>query len=324
MTQRAVIGIDIGGTKTLCALFDDDFRIVEEIKIKTHAHKGEEAFTASFLESVGSLVEAAARKRLSVTAVGVGCAGCADPDKGTMRSCPNVGFLQGYPLRKRLRKITGASVWVANDVQAGLYGEHQLGAAAGLKHVIGIFVGTGIGGALIIDGKLHVGATGYAGDIGNYLLHTIGPLGGWQREGVLDDVASRTAIAGDAAVLAAKRLAPHLQANAGTDVAKIRSGDLADAIENGDKAIDELVRSRARILGVALSNIVDFINPEMVVLGGGLVDAMPDLMVEEIATGIENHVSPAAKKLKVVAAALKDHAVTVGAAKLALDCGRKK
>jgi len=207
-----------------------------------------------------------------------------------------------------------------NDVQAGLYGELELGAARGARHAIGIFIGTGIGGALAIDGKIYTGANGVAGDIGNYLLHAMGPLAGSLREGVLDDVASRTAISGDAAVLAAKRWAPKLRAIAGTDVNKIRSSDLAKAIEAGDTAVEKLVRSRARVVGIALSNLVDFLNPEVVVLGGGLVDAMPNLVRNEIRKGIKGHATPAAfKELKVRASKLGDHAVTAGAARLAAD-----
>jgi glucokinase len=257
---------------------------------------------------------------MTLAGVGTGCAGEIDYVKGTLRACPNVPFLAGYPFKRRIAKLTGANVCVANDVQAGLYGEHQLGAAVGARHVIGVFIGTGIGGALIIDGKLHVGATGHAGDIGNYLLHAIGPLAGSQREGLLDDVASRTAIAGDAAILAAKQAAPSLLTNTGTDVTRIKSGDLAKAIKHGDKAIEELVRSRARIVGIALSNLVDFINPDVIVLGGGMVEAMPELMREEIRTGIGDHSAATAfEDLKIVVASLKNHAVTAGAAKLAAD-----
>lgn len=211
-------------------------------------------------------------------------------------------------------------MFVSNDVHAGLYGEHRLGAAVGARHIIGVFVGTGIGGALIIDGKLHLGAAGCSGDIGNYLLHAIGPMTGSPREGVLDDVASRTGIAGDAATLAAKQWAPVLLKNVGTDVTRIKSGDLAEAIKGGDKAVEDLVRSRAHVIGIALSSLIDFINPDMVVLGGGLVEAMPNLMRQEIRRGIKNHTSENAfKHLKVVVARLHDHAVTAGAAKLALD-----
>src|SRR5205814_1713198 len=124
----------------------------------------------------------------------------------------------------------------------------------------------------------HLGANGHAGDIGHYLIQPWGSAAGSDRIGILDDVASRVAIAGDAAAIAAKHSAPHLLKEAGTDVADIKSSELAEAVEKGDKAIENLVRSRAKIVGIVLSNLVDFINPDTVVLGGGLVDAMPELI----------------------------------------------
>jgi glucokinase len=140
---------------------------------------------------------------------------------------------------------------------------------------------------------------------------------------VLDDVASRTAIAADAAALALKQWAPSLLETAGTDIRKIKSGELADAVARGDKAIEELVRSRAHVIGIVLSNFVDFLNPEMVLLGGGLTEALPEIICQEVARGIAAHATPnATEKLKVVTAKLRGHAVTIGAATLAMEAQR--
>jgi glucokinase len=251
--------------------------------------------------------------------VGVGCAGQVDMREGTLRRSPNLGMLEGFPFRDRLEKLTRARVFVANDVQCALYGEYRLGAARKGRHVIAVWIGTGVGGALIIDRKLHLGATNHAGDIGNYLLHAVEAPES-PRKQVLDNVASRTAIAGEAATLAAKRWAPSLRENAGTDVTEIRSGDIAEAIRDGDKALEQLVRSRAAVVGAALSNLVDFVNPDTVVLGGGLVEALPNLIRREVKKAVEAHASPrAAKAAKIVVSKLHNHAGTAGAAQLAID-----
>jgi glucokinase len=317
---RATLGIDIGGTKSLYALFDERFEIVAQEKLRTHPDKGGvKAFTRGMRGAVEALLRVARKKGLRVRAVGVGCAGDIDMREGVVRSAPNVAFLKDYPFRARLEKLTGAKVFVGNDVQAGLYGEFRLGAARKARHVIGIFLGTGVGGALIIDGRIHRGATGLAGDIGNYVLHAAPPAEDSRRE-VLDMVASRPAIAGGAAALASKRWAPNLREVAGTDVMDIKSNDLAESIRRGDKAVERLVRSRIAVVGAAISNFVDFINPDMVVLGGGLVEAMPALVRREVRKAIEGHAAPkAARAVHVVVARLHDHAVTAGAAKLALD-----
>ena len=319
--KRAHIGIDIGGTKSLYALFDDSFEVLAEEKLRTHPDDGGAAeFTRAMSKAVKSLMAEAKRKGLEVRRVGVGCAGDIDMKNGIVRESPNLRFLDGYDLHDRLEKLTDAKVFVGHDVQAALYGEYRRGAAKKGRHVIGVWLGTGVGGALIIDGRLHLGATGYAGDIGNYLLHAVEGHEIVNRKEVLDSVASRTAIAGEAATLAAKHRAPSLRKSAGTDVTEIKAGDLADSIKKGDKAVEKLVRSRAGLVGMALSNLVDFLNPDTIVLGGGLVEAMPRLMKNEIEKAIAGHCAPkAAKALKVVTAKLEGHAGTVGAACLAVD-----
>lgn len=319
--KRAFIGIDIGGTKSLFALFDESFEALAHEKFRTHPEKGgAREFTRRFDSAVKDLAKEAVKRGLRLTVAGVGCAGDVDMKTGTLRRSPNLAFLEGFEFRRRLEKLTGAKVFVGHDVQTGLYGEYRLGAAKKARHVIGIWIGTGVGGALIIDGRLHLGASGAAGDIGNYLLHTVDVSQETPRKEVLDSVASRTAIAGEAASLAARRHAPELLRMTGTDVTDIKSGDIAEAIRRGDKMIERLVRSRARVVGAAVSNMVDLLNPDMVVLGGGLVEALPSMLKREVRKAIDAHCAPrAAKAVSVQVARLHDHAGTVGAARLALD-----
>ena len=322
--QHAYIGIDVGGTKSLFALFDPEFEVLAQEKFRSHPEKGgAKAYTEAMEGAVKSLMRTARKKGLKVRTVGVGCAGDIDMKRGIVNRSPNLAFLDGYPFRRTLEKMTGAKVFLGHDVQTGLYAEYTLGAARGARHVIGVWLGTGVGGAIIIDGKLHLGATGLAGDLGNYLLHA-SPVDVEHKE-VLDQVASRPAIAGVAATLAAKNRAPKLRKVAGTDVSEIKAGDLAKAIEKGDRAVEELMRSRANVIGTALANMVDFLNPDMIVLGGGLAESMPVLIRSEIRRSIDVHAVPrAAKAVKVVVAKFMEHAGTTGAAKLAVDMFSKK
>jgi glucokinase len=315
----ATIGVDVGGSKTLFALLDGEMRPVEETKVKT-AGDDKPEFSNALLDSVNTLLKKAAKRKLVVSAIGIGCAGSIE--NKVVKISPNVPALKDYSFESVLRKVSATPVHVYNDVNAGLYGELKHGAALGYKHVIGIFIGTGVGAAIVINGKLYVGASGNAGDIGQFLIHPFGLVTGFAPLGVLDSISSRTAIAGDAAALAAKHRAPHLLELAGTDVRSIKSGTLAKAIRLGDKSIEELVRSRAQILGIALSSVIHFLDPEMIVLGGGLATAMPVLIRQEVAVGIKAHASPGGiGALRIVTSKLKDHAVTIGAAQLALDVG---
>jgi glucokinase len=317
--KRAYIGIDIGGTKSLYALLDENFEVIAEEKLRTIPEKGGlRTFTREMGKAVQALLKVAAKQKRKVTVVGVACAGDIDLKRGIIRHSPNLKFLDKYPLAEKLQKLTDARVFVGHDVQAALYGELTLGAAKKARHVIGVWLGTGVGGALVIDRRLHVGSSGYAGDLGNYLLHAVAQDA--PRKEVLDSVASRTAIAAEAASLAARNHATVLRKKVGTDVRDIKAKDIASAIKDGDKPVEKLVKSRAAVVGAALSNLVDFLNPDMIVLGGGLVEAMPDLMRREVRKSIESHATKHAfKALKVAASKLGDHAGTMGAARLALD-----
>lgn len=324
-TKPAYIGIDVGGTKTLYALFDEAFEVVAEEKLRTMPRNNPTAaaFTRQMKREVKALISEARTRRMTVRCVGVGCAGDIDMKSGIVRTSGNLPFLDDYQMQDVLEKVCRAPVYVANDVVCGLYGEFRRGAAKKARHAIGIWIGTGVGGALILRGRPYLGANGRAGDIGNYLLHAVDTGHEVPRKERLDHVASRYAIAGIAASMAAKHHAPTLRKAAGTDVIDIKASDLADAIKKGDKAIDKLVKSRTRVLGAALSNFVDFLNPDYIVLGGGLVEAMPRLIRREIRKSVEAHAAPkAAKACKVVVAKLGRHAITVGAACLALDMQR--
>jgi glucokinase len=313
------IGIDIGGTKTLYVLFNDRFRAIAEERHQTYPDKGGlRAFNANLDATIGKLMRKARGERIEVAHVGIGCAGDIDRDNGVIRTSLNLGILQGYALGARLEKLTGARVYVANDVQAALYGEIARGAASRSRHVIGIWIGTGIGGAVAFDRRIFLGASGHAGDLGNYLLHAVDVSQEQARKDVLDNMASRTAIAGEAAALAASHRAPEIAKAAGTDLREIKAQVLAKAIRKGDKAVKKLVDSRASVIGAALSNFVDFLNPDMVVLGGGLVEAMPAIMQRQVSKAIVAHCKPeAAKAVKVRVAKFLGHAGAMGAVCLA-------
>ena len=318
MTKIGYIGVDVGGTKTRLALFDASFKVLADVKLKTQDSRDANAFTTALNDALTVLIQKSRRFHLEIQNVGVGCAGSFNKD-GSIKDAPNIPFLTGYSFRTVIAKHTGANVMVTNDVAAGLYGEHRLGAAIGRRHVIGIFIGTGVGGALIFDDKLYRGKNGSAGDIGHYVFHTTGHAPG-SHSRFLDDVVSRTAIAEAVSELVYKKHAPYLAQFVGGNPEDITAGALEESIAHGDKFVEKLVRARCHILGVALSNLVDFLNPEMIVLGGGLSDKLPAIVRSEVEAGIrENSKQDPKRALEVVTAKLKGHAVTAGAAKLSAD-----
>jgi glucokinase len=184
--------------------------------------------------------------------------------------------------------------------------------------VVGVFLGTGIGGALIINGHLYRGASGGAGEIGQTFLSLPSFSDFETSRQKVGALVGRNAIASEAGFLLLRQKCPHLLEEIGYNVKKIRSGALSRAIRAGDTALEELVRSRSRWLGVALANVVNILNPEMILLGGGMMEAMGKIILPEVRREMEAYaLKPLVKAVKIVPSKLKDNAVILGAAKMA-------
>ena len=263
--KKAAIGIDIGGTKTLCVLADENSEIVESRKFKTAPQEGRRAFTKALLRAVNDLQQEARSHRLKIEAVGVGCAGRVDARRLRIVSSPNLLFLEDYPIGKHLRRRLRTDIILDNDVQMGILGEHELGAAKGKRTALGVFFGTGVGGAAVIDNRLYKGASGMGGQIGAVLAQPLGGPKAALSHGIVDRIASKGSIAGEALMMAIKEWAPFLHKRVGTDLAKVTWGLLARSVKHGDKKVEEMLRARMRVVGIALSSVVNFLNPDMVV-----------------------------------------------------------
>jgi len=323
--KRYTIGIDIGGTKILACLLNKDFEILSEIKLKTKPNKGERLFIKSIFDAISFLLRDTKTNAQEVTGIGIGCPGFIDSDKGMIEASPNIPFLKNCPLAKRISKRMRIPVTLGNDVQTGLYGEHQFGAAKGYDNVIGSFMGTGIGGALILNGRPYRGTSGSAGEVGHVKMDLSGPACGCGHHGCLEAFAGRLAISSEAAVLAARQMAPHLDQMAGTDIRQIKSGALAKAIRAGDQAIEDLIRGKAKRVGLLMANLVNVLNPDLIVLGGGVVEAMPSLICRQAEKTMRRYALPtSAKHVRVAVAKLGDHSIVMGAAKRADDLFSEK
>jgi glucokinase len=318
------IGFDLGGTKMVAAVVDKHFNIIATRRKKTKDGKSGSPSVSRVIETIEEALEAAHIKRNQLGAIGVGCPGVLDLDDGIVLQAPNIRW-RNVPLRKHLEKAFGCPAIIANDVDAGTFGEYRFGAARGARCVLGVFPGTGIGGACIFEGKLIRGRINSCMEIGHIHMQPKGRLCGCGRRGCLETVASRLAISAEAAEAAYRGQAPHLMEAAGTDLGSIRSGALASAIELGDAAIEAIVRHAAKDLGIAVASVVNLLAPDMVVLGGGLMEAMPSLYLQEVRAAIKRQaMKPFTKFLKVVPAKLGDDAGVLGAAALAAELSDKR
>jgi glucokinase len=187
-----------------------------------------------------------------------------------------------------------------------------------------VFFGTGVGGAAIINGRLYTGSSGFGGQVGCLLAQPVGGPQAALSHGMLDRIASKAGIASEALIMAVKDSAPYLHRKVNTDLSKISWGILKKSIQHGDHRIGEMLRARMKVVGIALSNIVNFLNPDMLVLGGGLMDEMPALVQREVERGLREYLVPeVAKAVKVRPAKLRNAAVALGAAHQALKAAGK-
>jgi glucokinase len=312
--KEAWIGFDLGGTKMLAIVFDSDFAPVVRKRRKTKGHEGVQSGIARIIETISEAIAEAGLERNNLRGIGLGSAGPLDLDEGIILDAPNLGW-KDVRMKSILEKEFGCPAIVLNDVDAGVYGEYRFGAARSSRCALGVFPGTGIGGGCVYDGKIFRGKTNSCMEIGHIQVVPDGPLCGCGLRGCLESVASRLAIAAAAAQAAYRGQAPHLLEIAGTNLDEIRSGALADAISAGDSVVETIVRLAARHIGTAVATAVHLLAPDCIVLGGGLVEAMPELIVGEVTAAAKKKVLPSfAETFIVVPAELGDDSTAMGAA----------
>ncbi|MBN2474021.1 MAG: ROK family protein [Pirellulales bacterium] len=314
---RAYIGIDIGGTKLQASLAEESGAIVGRQRCSTPRGGGSEPVVEAIEKLVEDLMRQERVKPADLTAIGVAVPGVVDPDAGRVVVTPNMS-LTGVALRSHMEKKLGVPVALGNDCNLGALGEQWLGSARDADSVVAILVGTGIGGGFVQKGRLWRGARESAAEIGHIVIQIGGPLCGCGNRGCLEALASRTAIERDIreAIAAGRETVLHTVAPA--DLSVIRSGMLRRALALNDELVTEIMRRAAEVLGYACLTVRHLIDPEVIVLGGGVVEACGDLIlpiVEEVVAS--DQLTGAREGGRVLLSALGDDAVVVGAVALA-------
>jgi glucokinase len=190
----------------------------------------------------------------------------------------------------------------------------------GKKNVIGVYPGTGLGGGIIIDEKIYRGSNGFASEFGHMIVQIEGRLCGCGQRGCLEAMSSKTALAKELVQIAAAGKAPVLYELAGSDIKKIKSGVIKKSIEAGEAAVIEAVDSAAYYLGIGIANLINIFNPELVILGGGLMEKLEDHMFMNVVDSAKQHaMNGAVEKVEFALSSLKDLSVALGAAALSFD-----
>ena len=319
MGSSIIVGVDLGGTKILAAAVGPNDRILGRAKRPTPAEAGGPAILAAILATVDQALAEARLSRSAVAAVGIGSPGPLDPLTGVIPFSSNLN-VRNWALGPDLSAALGRPVLLQNDVRAGGYGEYRLGAGRGHRNVLAAFVGTGVGGCLILDGQVLDGATGNAGEIGHIMIKPDGPRCGCGRRGCLEALASRTAIARRVGKAARKGLSSALATKVDKKSGKLKSGDLAAAMLANDPVAVEEVQRAARYLGLGLGGLINLLGPDVVVLGGGVTEAIgePFVALVRAAARQQTLVDPEGK-IAIKRAALGDDAGVLGVALLASE-----
>ncbi|RXJ02299.1 ROK family protein [Anaerobacillus alkaliphilus] len=294
-----MIGVDLGGTNVRVALVDENGTILQELSRKTEASRGPDFVIGNLIEMINVVQEGT-----DVASIGIGSPGPLDPYAGVILSPPNLPGWDRVPLVGRLREHFSVPIVLDNDANAAALAEATLGAGQGHKSVYYITWSTGIGGGLVIDGKLFQGAQGYAGEIGNMIIQP----GGFQHSnlnaGALEAMASGTAIGREGKV--------RLGVTGGAEEVFRMA---ADGHDGARKILDEAVD----YLAMGIANLVHTVNPEVFVLGGGVMQSQ-ELVFDSLCDRVRSYVYPSLREhILLKPAALGTKAGIVGAGLLGLS-----
>jgi glucokinase len=271
--------IDLGGTKVRAIVGDLDGNILGEIIRPSEAGEGPEAVIDRMIETLEAAATKAGVSLGDVRAVGVASPGALDLVHGRVQEAPQLPGWDGVPLVEIMSKRLGIPVLLENDANAAALGENRFGAGRGTRFLIYLTISTGVGGGIIIEGKVYHGVSGAAGELGHMVVWFNGPRCLCGERGCLEAIASGTGISWRAREMVEHGQAPGLAAVL-REKGELDADEVADAARAGDLDARRLFEEAGLYLGVALANYVNIFNPEMIVLGGGVLTGAGDLFFD--------------------------------------------
>lgn len=310
------VGIDFGGTKIIAGVVElSTGKLVGSAKKKTRQAGETLDITKRLALVVEEAITASGINRKQLTGIGIGAAGMVDRANGVLLNAVNLGLTE-LPLTAPLEQDFGVPAKLGNDVEVATLGEMHFGAGKGCDHFVCVFVGTGIGSGIVVNGQLLRGASGTAGEVGHTVLYPLGRTCGCGANGCLEAYASRTAVAKFVASEVARGQASQVADKIDHTKGILRSKVLSQAMEAGDPLVIRAITDAARHLGVGLATIVNFFNPQRIILGGGLVEASQSYYEIAAQEAIARSLPIAIKNTEIVKSGLGDFAGIIGAAKL--------
>lgn len=314
-SKAPVVGIDLGGTNVQVGVVGRDKKVLGRAKRKSKPEEGRDPLINRIVDGIEEACKEARIKVSDLDAVGIGAPGIIEPKSGTVIEAVNLRW-NDVPLADLLGKKTGKPVFVDNDVNVAVYGENRLGAGENSRDLLGVWLGTGIGGGLILNGELYYGSFYSAGEIGHVTLFPGNPPGSRSFE----QNCSRTSVVERLVKLIRSNQKSVIPSLVDDDLSQIKSKTVAKAYEMGDELTVEVVNSAAELVGIAIAGVVTLLSLGRVVLGGGLTEAIGDPLVDRVKKSVRANVYPEkCRAVKVVGTKLLDDAGVLGAALIAFD-----
>lgn len=310
---KKFICLDIGGTKVLGAVFDENNNILFKTKKKTRVEKGIDKVEEKIVSVIENLIEGSGIKNEEIAGIAAGAPGVINEDTGEILFAPNLPW-RNYDIKSIIENKFKVPFFLGNDANVGMIGEWKYGAAVNKGSVIGVFVGTGIGGGLIINNKLFSGARHLAGELGHMVLNTEGPLCNCGQRGCLEAYSSKIAITRELRAGIDMGMPTVLADILAEEKGVIESSDLKKAVLQGDRLAISTLQRAAYYLTAGIGNLINIFNPEIVILGGGVVEALEEEVLSLVKSNIGRFAWPhMLSRTRIRAAELKDDAVLYGA-----------
>jgi len=318
--DKYTVCLDIGGTKILGAVFNSKKEIVFRLKKKTKAAEGMQNIEDTIVSVVNELLTGYGITLEDVAAISAGAPGVINQDTGVVLFAPNLPW-KNYEIKRIIEEKFHIPFSIGNDVNVGVYGEWKYGAARGLSHVAGLFIGTGMGGGLILDGKLYTGYDCKGAEMGHIVLNTEGPLCNCGERGCLESFSSKLGMTAYIRQQIMRGRSTMMEPAIAEGVFKSKA--MKAAYDAGDAVMIEAIDRACLYLAVASGSLVNIFSPEMIVFGGGVMESLGDVFLEKIESHVDAYCMPSIRNtVQFAKAELGDDSVLYGA--LALTEKNKK
>lgn len=314
--EKYAIGVDLGGTKIEIALVDKKGTTHEHVRFPTHSERGAQEIIQEIIQNIQKILS---QVTVKVEGIGIGVAGQVDPEDGRVIFAPNLKW-HDVKLKEELEVALKLPVFITNDVRAITWGEWLFGAGKGCEDLVCVFIGTGIGSGIVSRGQMLAGSSNTAGELGHMIIDLNGPLCTCGNKGCYEALAGGWAIAKMAqeAIEQNRFLSTMIQKLADEQKSAVNAKIVFQGYRQQDPLAIEIVEKIKPALIAGMVSIVHAFNPEMIILGGGVVEGLPEI-IEVIDTGVKKRaLKAAAKNLQIVRAKIRKEVGVIGAAALVM------